>query len=287
MKDSNVIELIQSSGLLRIENDLKSLDKETVRLWTTVELEDNISICDSKLGGRPDLPKTLNWPVYEDRHLHFIAQLNLNHITAQGGSLELPEKGLISFFYDALEQPWGFDPMDRGRWKVLYFEDTQSFERKDEPEDIKEEGSFSTAQMQFSSQTNLPSSESLYIDRLGLNNNEQELYWALYDKVQEHNKSTGLTHKLLGHPDTIQGDMQLECQLVSNGLFCGDSTGYDNPRRTELESTATSWKLLLQIDSEEEIGMMWGDVGRIYFWILEEDLKTLNFDNVWVVLQCG
>ncbi|MCR8632194.1 YwqG family protein [Paenibacillus radicis (ex Xue et al. 2023)] len=37
----------------------------------------------------------------------------------------------------------------------------------------------------------------------------------------------------------------------------------------ELEKGVSDWKLLLQIDSEEEIGMMWGDAGRIYFWIRE------------------
>lgn len=287
MQDNAVIDLIQSSGLQRIKSDLKSLTLESVRIWTEVEQEENIPISDSKLGGRPDLPKSFTWPEYEGRHLHFIAQINLKHIDGTQGQIELPRDGIISFFYDALEQPWGFDPMDRGRWKVIYFEDVQGFERMNEPKDILEQGSFSTTKISFSRQTNLPPSESLSIDRLRLNDEERELYWDLSENVQEHNKSTEFTHKLLGHPDTIQGEMQLECQLVSNGLYCGDSTGYDDPRKKVLESGATSWRLLLQIDSEEDIGMMWGDVGRLYFWILEEDLKALNFDNVWVVLQCS
>jgi hypothetical protein len=29
-------------------------------------------------------------------------------------------------------------------------------------------------------------------------------------------------HRLLGHPDPVQGDMQLECQLAANGVYCGD-----------------------------------------------------------------
>jgi uncharacterized protein YwqG len=46
------------------------------------------------------------------------------------------------------------------------------------------------------------------------------------------------------------------------------------------------WHLLLQVDSEQAAGMMWGDVGRLYYWIRSKDLKAGNFDNVWLVLQC-
>lgn len=33
--------------------------------------------------------------------------------------------------------------------------------------------------------------------------------------------------------------------------------------------------------------MMWGDVGRIYFWIREQDLKNFDFDKTWLILQCS
>ncbi|HUT87622.1 MAG TPA: YwqG family protein [Candidatus Heimdallarchaeota archaeon] len=90
-----------------------------------------------------------------------------------------------------------------------------------------------------------------------------------------------------GHPDPIQGDMQLDCQLTSHGLYTGDATGYEDPRRAELEKGATDWQLLLQIDSDEDnAGMMWGDMGRLYFWIRKDDLKKRAFENVWMVLQC-
>jgi uncharacterized protein YwqG len=66
--------------------------------------------------------------------------------------------------------------------------------------------------------------------------------------------------------------MQLECQLVTNGLYCGDASGYDDPRRRALETGATDWRLLLQIDSDDVLGSMWGDSGRVYFWIREQDV---------------
>jgi len=32
---------------------------------------------------------------------------------------------------------------------------------------------------------------------------------------------------------------------------------------------------------------MWGDLGRIYYWIRDDDLAARRFDRSWLVLQCG
>jgi uncharacterized protein YwqG len=85
-------------------------------------------------------------------------------------------------------------------------------------------------------------------------------------------------HRCGGHPQEIQGDMRLECQLVTNGLYCGDASGYQDPRRSILEKGAADWHLLLQIDSDEKhLGWMWGDVGRVYFWARHRDIDG-DFD---------
>lgn len=81
--------------------------------------------------------------------------------------------------------------------------------------------------------------------------------------------------------------MELECQLASNGLYVGNSSGYDDPRRPALEPGAVDWQLLLQIDSDDDVGMMWGDVGMLYFWVRKQDAERADFSNVWMVLQCG
>jgi uncharacterized protein YwqG len=81
--------------------------------------------------------------------------------------------------------------------------------------------------------------------------------------------------------------MQLECQLASNGIYTGDSSRYNAPKAKQLEKGAGDWQLLLQIDSDAKVlGTMWGDVGRVYFWIREQDLKKRDFSNVWLILQC-
>jgi uncharacterized protein YwqG len=80
--------------------------------------------------------------------------------------------------------------------------------------------------------------------------------------------------------------MQLEAQLVTNGLYCGNETGYKDPRRKGLESGADDWMLLLQLDSDDAAEFMWGDSGMLYYWIRKQDLASSRFDRVWMTMQC-
>jgi len=94
-------------------------------------------------------------------------------------------------------------------------------------------------------------------------------------------------HHLLGQPQLIQGDMRDECQLASSDGYVGSAEGYDSDRAKELRAGARDWLLLLQLDSEDQApGWMWGDVGRLYFWIRVQDLRARKFERVWMVLQC-
>jgi uncharacterized protein YwqG len=59
------------------------------------------------------------------------------------------------------------------------------------------------------------------------------------------------------------------------------------PRAEQLRTGAASWRLLLQLDTDDDLGWMWGDVGRLYFTIRQEDLAAYDFSRAWMVLQCG
>jgi uncharacterized protein YwqG len=111
----------------------------------------------------------------------------------------------------------------------------------------------------------------------------EDAYCEFRDSVYEGQPA----HHLGGYPDPIQSeDMDLDCQLVSNGLYCGDESGYKDKRAAMLEAGRSDWTLLLQIDSDDGTEMMWGDGGTLYFWIRKDDLAARNFDDVWMILQC-
>lgn len=129
--------------------------------------------------------------------------------------------------------------------------------------------------------------ESWHIDRLGMDRDAAFRYAsALQAWKDSQDLNAGSVHRLLGHPDQIQGDMMLECQLASNGINVGGRRVRDETERA-LEVGARDWRLLLQIDSDDRSGMMWGDVGRLYYWIRANDLREGRWDRVWMVLQCG
>lgn len=120
-----------------------------------------------------------------------------------------------------------------------------------------------------------------------LSDEESDAYFEYSASVERFGEKKRANHHLLGHSDNVQGDMQLEAQLVTNGLYCGNSTGYKDPRRKTLEATADDWTLLLQLDSDDKGEFMWGDAGMLYFWIRKQDLAENRFDRIWMTLQCG
>jgi uncharacterized protein YwqG len=109
-----------------------------------------------------------------------------------------------------------------------------------------------------------------------------------YDNLCRQPFDELIAHQILGHPRPVQGDgMELECQLATNGIYLGGPEGYQDPRRAALEASAKDWKLLLQLDTDDDTGWMWGDVGTLYFWIREQDAARADFSKVWMVFQCS
>ncbi|MEK3789943.1 YwqG family protein [Paenibacillus sp. FSL K6-1230] len=287
LKDEHVLQLIAESGLDRMGGTLEQTTLLSNRIHVTPSTDDEIAVGNSKIGGNPDLHASVDWPMYDGKPLTFIAQIQLNEVPWKPEPL--PQSGLLSFFYEAVDQPWGFDPEEAGQWKVIYVADMAGLERKAKPAELvnRDEAEAEALAVNFSVQTTLLPPRTLEMKRLGPNADEMDKYMDLRESVVEHNGANTVIHRFLGHPDPIQGDMQLQTQLVSNGINCGDAFGYRDPRREELEPGAEGWKLLLQIDSVEELGLIWGDFGMIYFWIHEDDLKNGDFERVCVILQCG
>jgi uncharacterized protein YwqG len=240
--------------------------------------KDNIKLGKSKFGGQPDLPKDVDWfKESNGKSLSFIAQLNLSEIVNLEMAKSLPKKGVLYFFYSSEQEAWGYDYNDKDKFQVFFANELNNIETKQIPTDLNEFDIYKSCELSFSNSYSLPSWENDFVSEK-LNSQEKDIYSLL--TYPETN------HKIFGYSNNIQGEMELECQLVTNGINCGDSNGYKNPRAKELEKGKNEWKLLLQIDSDDKTGMMWGDSGRLYYWIKQKDLESLNFDKSWIVLQC-
>lgn len=276
------IEKLLHQTFPRKANALCKLLKESARLKTERAPESAIRIGQSKFGGWPDVPLGFQWPRLNGRPLAFLLQLNCGDIRAAAPTLPVPEQGLISVFYDVEKQPWGFDPKDGESKQVELFGATGEltrFSASGIPDAIR----IPTARIGFGAAHDLPSWEEPQLEKLGLSDEETEKLDALRGKIAGSDGG----HQLFGWPWLIQGAMQEECQLASNGVYVGDSNGYQSKAAKKLLAENQEWMMWLQVDSDDSLKLMWGDVGRIYFWIRKEDLESAKFDRSWLVLQCS
>lgn len=234
----------------------------------------------SYFGGTTALPTATPWPTKAGEPLTFLASLDLASLRAVTPIDWLPSSGRLLFFYDVDGQPWGFDPKDRGSWAVLFVgEDTPLAATAAEPV----ARSLPRHSVSFVPIETYPSSERPNVAVLGLNEAESDRLGDLTASVYR-----GVPcHQVAGWPNPIQGDeMELECQLASHGIYCGDSSGYQRSEASNLRDGAGDWRLLLQVDSDDDLEVMWGDSGILYFWIREQDARAGRFDKTWLTLQC-
>jgi uncharacterized protein YwqG len=269
----------------RLPDRVKRCVRPSLRIRTTPTPIDAVKLGQSRIGGQPDLPPQFQWPRFNGLGQSFIAQLDLAELAAQPSVLPLPKQGYLAFFYDSEQRTWGFDPKDGGSALVAYFPGpASSLVRTELPADVAEAGRIHCCALRYTPDQNLPDAWSAYYEP-ALSADERTLLFNYHDAVR--GESNTPRHRLGGHADCVQNpEMELECQLVTNGLYCGNATGYEDPRKKILAPGALDWRLLLQVDTDDDAGIMWGDCGTIYYWIREADLRARDFDKCWLILQC-
>ena len=239
---------------------------------------------DSRLGGLALLPPGHSWPLTQaGMPLSFLGQISTSEITVPTGCPELPPDTLLAFFYEATsQQGWGFDPADHQYWKVIAVPAGAAAQAYT-PADVEV---FSPHGLVPELVTTVPDPGEPAIEGLhrGGGNGVRQLYDQLHEELRRGDE--GPRHRMFGWPDLVQNPMQLECQLASSGIYVGGAAGYRDPRVPQLEGGAAEWMLLLQVDTDDMVGWMWGDVGTLYYWVRRPDLAAGRFDRVWMIFQC-
>lgn len=271
-----------AAGLSRLVKDIDFVSRPSIRLYTTPVEESAIPIGASRVGGVPDLPPGVTWPEWKDLPQSFIAQIRLNDIHQFDTNGVLPHIGMLWFFYDAQQETYGVDPSDLGGWRVIFMngDDFTNIQRTPAPAKLPASSQFKACSITFASEITLSQYPQLDVPDFDWTDDEQKKYETLLSTFPNPADHAALHNRLLGNPDTIQDDMRQECQFASHGV-----TDINDPRAVELSKGALDWQLLLQIDTDERIGMRWGDAGMIYYWITATDLQTHHFDHTWLVLQ--
>ncbi|MBO6741210.1 MAG: DUF1963 domain-containing protein [Phycisphaerales bacterium] len=296
-------QLLEDNDLSIFKDYFESVAAPCYSLEPKGEVMNDLPIATSKVGGLPHLPDNYPWPVKGARPLMFLAQINLEDIDSDHvQDNALPKSGLLTFWGDTAALPWGFDPNDSGTYQVHYFsESPDSFSIRELPDfdpnglDQKPQYKwtpFNECELQIKNDYCYNNDVDEAIESIFSQVTEEQaddLYHRFMDFEEEQlNHANEGTHQLLGHPHEIQGDMKLECQLVSNGIDLGNQLPESEKAKIEsLMPGAKDWRLLLQLDSDQDAAdWMWGDCGKLYFWIKEQDLRATDFSSIWGIIQC-
>lgn len=251
-----------------------------------------------QVGGGASLPPDVAWPEHEGRMMHLVAVVDLEQVSEVDTAGLLPRNGLLHFFYDAVAQKWGYDPSDVDSWHVVLVPEPQEDEERPlrfrpaypgdevyyyDPVLLEERFGWPYVQwtVPHSDEEELAGIEWERNERGGMPMSLVHRFALIDDEVSQH------THQMLGWPTVVQNPMRLQCQLVSNGLYCGDSSGYNSAAAETLRPGLYDWVLLLQLNSwgEYDNGGRWGSDGMLYFWIRRDDLRAARFDRVWMILR--
>ena len=242
----------------------------------------------TRFGGRPDVPRGFEWPVYEGEGMHgktakrplsFVAQFDCAELAKYDAERLLPDRGVLSFFYEMDSMRWGFDLKDKGCARVYWFEDPAALEEAEFPDDLEEDYRFPALAVKMRAEPSLPGWEDF-----------TEIYPEEADCGDEGDEFFTVRAELGDWADAIQGSMSAECELVTRGYYLGgDFSKIPENVVEEAEKEAPDkWLPLFQLDEVEDgdFDLMFGDCGRLYFYITRDDLAARRFENVWLILQC-
>ncbi|EMS1064554.1 DUF1963 domain-containing protein [Providencia stuartii] len=271
--------------LTALPDNLKPfVDKITATAKPTIEMQltpvEQPILWESRIGGMPYLPLGSDFPVDSDGiPLKLLAQINF----AQMPPLEnYPTTGLLQFFIGG-DDLYGADFDDlqtQNGFRVIYWDsviednaklqqDFSAIEVAYEDEYYSPiEGQFS---LEFTPATQYISSNDFQFGRKILDVDDlydyedqfegEDFYDEWLEPYNEHFASNG--HRIGGYPFFTQTD----------------------PR--EYRKEIQDYVLLLQIDSDYETGILWGDIGVGNFFIHPEDLKNKDFSKVVYNWDCG
>ncbi|MCB0528469.1 MAG: DUF1963 domain-containing protein [Saprospiraceae bacterium] len=223
---------------------------------------------ESKVGGQPYLPQGIAWPASSDgRDLFFLAQINFADLPAL---LPFPQQGILQFYIND-DDLYGMDFDDganQDNFRVLYHR-----------EPVRDE-----------SRLQAPAPMLRDYDDL-LPHHPDESYPLAFELSEEVAGMTDYRFYQQFGADFFQQFGPQEWDVMDafgkavrpQGHKIG---GYAYFTQDDPRQAGDPMLLLLQLDSDEHMDLMWGDMGVGHFFIREKDLLALDFSRVLYDWDC-
>jgi hypothetical protein len=226
----------------------------------------------SKLGGDPEMPPSLDWPAGSREPRTFLAQIDLGAFRPHAGPEWLPEQGRFYAFYD----PDGHGRADVVR--VLYSLEEPGPERSS-PTGVARHRERRVA---FLICNSAPNTEWLNI-REPLDMDFEELE-ALRRAIVDTPPADELQHRIGGYPDEIQDEcMPISCERLARGLE--PLKPGEEEQSVAILRASKQWRMLMQVDSDPDLKMEFGDAGRLYVFIRDRDAREADFSKTVTLSQ--
>ncbi len=231
-------------------------------------------VYESKFGGTPYFPKNMEYPLdYNNKPMKLMAQLNFAEIPHLDS---YPEKGILQFFVTAYDDLMGLDfdrKVDGDTYKVIYHEEILPEEMlvNEFPEVDEQHEDFC-----FPFESEIGLTFEIGYEALGIADfraNEQLKEIDLDEIVDEDGTEMW---------DIFAEEISNEGHKIGGYAFFTQT----DPREYSSNGVKDYNILLLQIDTDDENDIMWGDSGVGNFFICEEDLKNLDFSKVLYNWDC-
>lgn len=249
----------------KIESSLKPF------IAIRAEKNNNLALWQSKFGGLPYLPKGSEYPKgTQNTPLFLLAQINFEEFPYLEG---FPPCGILQFYIGGGDDFYGANwdnPTEQDDFRVVYFPDVSKIES-----DLVTDFSF------LPEQTELPLFESCSLQfekkiaPVGVMDYEfekifdQRFFEAFGDKEE----------------DVLE---EYEKKFPSDGHKIGGYAFFtqEDPRADGKEAAVGKDILLLQIDTDADADIMWGDSGVGNFFISQADLEKRDFSQVLYTWDC-
>lgn len=225
----------------------------------------------SKLGGDPELPAGASWPRGDYGPLVFVAQIELGDVPGTTAIDWLPREGRVYVFYD---------PEAHGTAKVVRL--IYSTEPPGPPARLSDgKRAYGERRVAFFERTSAPNLEWLDVQ------NDGDLdFEALEGRVAplaSAPPNDEPQHRVGGYPNEIQDEcMRLSCEYLARGLPERD---YSEETPDAIDRASRQWRMLLQVDSDPDLKMNFGDGGRLYIFVREQHARRADFSKAIALWQ--
>jgi len=237
MKAEQIRKIIAGSPLAAQADEIMEMARPAVKMNSYLVESGELPKGRSRMGGAPDLPAIAVWPTSRGRPIEFLVQVNLAEARQACAIPGIPETGWLLLFHD-FKSVFDGEHGTPGLWQVMHFDcPADALHRVEQP--LEPAAIYNHCELTFEPELCLPDD---FVDRFASADDHEEA-WEYFDHTLWAMEN-GPYHRLGGFPMLIQDNQH-------------DDSALD---------------FLMQIDSDDEFGWMWGDMGRVYCWTRRKGL---------------